>query len=142
MSDKIMAGLPEDFVRRMRNWARARAGLLAGMGISFTSAYAGFRYDRNPELRIPVLEGDYQDTDAAIKRVPPRYRQAVELWWDHEGARLRWLARKTGKKGVDHHTFVAWVQKGHELLRVEIRAHVERCREVNAENTRQTALSA
>lgn len=142
MSDKIMAGLPEDFVRRMRNWARARAGLLSAMGISFTSAYEGFRYDRSPELGIPVLAGDAEQTDALLKRLPPRYRQAVELWWDHEGAPLRYLARKTGKHGVDHHTFVVWVQKGHEALMAEVRAHITPKPGQAAEQARLIALGA
>lgn len=143
MSDKIMAGLPDDFVRRMRNWARARAGLLSSMGVSQSSIYDGpIRVDRNPEARLPILEGEAKDTGVMLARVPARYRQAVELWWDHEGAPLRWLARKTGKQGVNKATFVEWVMKGHELLQVEVKACSRRWKEVGAENARLASLGA
>lgn len=118
MSKKIYAPLSEDFVRLMRNWARARAGLLASLGLAMSSIYDGpIRIDRNPEPRIPVLEGDAQNVSEALMRVPARYRQAVELFWDMEGASLRQLARRCGKEGVNYFTFESWVIIGHERLR-------------------------
>ena len=127
MSERIFRAISDDFVRKMRNWARTRAGLLHG--VTSTSIYDGpIRVDRSPELMIPLLEGDAQDVTYGLQQLPARYRQAVELFWDMEGASLRRLAKRCGKHGVNHETFEAWVIKGHELLRVELGAHIRRCR--------------
>lgn len=143
MSDKIYAAIDENFKRRMRNWARSRAGLLAAMGLAYSSIYEGpIRVDRNPEARLPILEGEARDTDAMLKTIPPRYGQAVELFWDYEGRSLRHLARRCGKHGVNHETFEAWVLKGHELLGAAVAEHTRRWRGVAAENARVAAGGA
>ena len=158
MSERIYGAVDGEFTRRMRNWARARAGLLRDLGIAFTSAYQGFRHDRNPEAVMPVMQGDAQDVTQCLQQLPARYRQAVELFWDNEGASLRRLARKceprparqggndrafmermavmSGKQGVNHETFEAWVMRGHELLVPLMAEHRARCR------ARQASLKA
>lgn len=143
MSDGVMELVPDDMRRRMRNWARARAGLLASMGITSTSIYDGpIRVDRNPESRLPILEGEAKDTDEALRKVPARYRQAVELYWDYEGQSLRRLAKRTGKVGVNHETFKAWVIKGHQLLEEAVAACTAKWRGVHEENRRRTLAAA
>lgn len=156
MSEKIYAAVDEEFQRRMRNWARATSGLLGDLGIAFTSAYRGFRYDRAPEAEMPTLMGDADDVNLCLQQLPPRFRQAVELFWRNEGASLRKvaaqcrpvdrpgkaltedelmmsrLAQKSGKTGVNHETFTAWVMRGHELLEPALADHARRCRGKNA----------
>ena len=135
MSERIYAEIDEDFQRRMRNWARARAGLPAAMGVAQSSIYEGpIRYDRNPEARLPILEGEASDTDAMVKRLPPRYGQAVELFWDYEGASLRALSRRCGKRGCNHETFEGWVLKGHELLVPLVAEHTRHWRSIARAN--------
>jgi len=140
MSERIYGQIGDDFKRRMQNWARARAGLLSAMGVAMSSIYDGpIRVDRSPELRLPILEGEASDTDAMLKAIPPRYGQAVELFWDYEGQSLRALARRCGKTGVNHETFEAWVMKGHELLVVAVAEHTRRWRATGRANARVVA---
>lgn len=134
MSERIYGAISVDMRRRMQNWARARAGLLAGMNIAFSSIYDGpIRVTMSPEPKIPTLEGDAEDVTRALQVVPARYRQAVELFWGMEGASLRRLAKRCGKFGVNHETFEAWVLRGHELLVPLLARHQERCRDHQAQ---------
>lgn len=74
----IMAELPEDLVRRMRNWARAKAGCSGAYAqVSFEPvATGGYR-----EAPMPILGGEADDTDRALQTLDARHRQAVELFW-------------------------------------------------------------
>jgi DNA-directed RNA polymerase specialized sigma24 family protein len=119
MSKRIYAALPEEFIRRMRNWARSSSGTLKVAGL-ISSCYqrerivgdqwtSGFYDDQ-----YVILHGDALDVDAALADVPSRYRAAVQLFWWWEGCATRALARRLE---VDYHTAEAWVIRGHELLR-------------------------
>ena len=129
--DQVMAPLSVDFVRLMRNWAQSRAGVVRGrFGFTMSSIYEGpIRYDRSPEATVPVLEGEAADVRICLRFVPPRYGQAVELFWDHEGAPFKRLAVQCGKEGVDHHTFRKWVMYGHEALDSALQAYRAGCRQ-------------
>ena len=120
MSEGIYAAVSEDFIRRMRNWAKAGAGLLRGGGGQVSSIYrGGVRIDRYVNTEPPLLRGEADDTDAALLAVPIRYRQAVRQFWQYEGQPLRWQARHL-RPGLKHHTFEIWVIQGHELLRAAL----------------------
>jgi hypothetical protein len=115
-SEEIIRALPVDFVRRMRNWARAGAGVGIGAlrAVDFEASYGdGYR-----EAEIPTSEGEAADTQAALALVPARYRQAVEWFWSYEGNSLRWFGRK---RNVHHETFAHWLCIGHDQLQAAMR---------------------
>lgn len=116
MTDRLYEGLPEHFVRQMRNWARARSGLLAPMRSCMVLwlLAGGDSYDTSPP---PILSGEAADVDEALDRVPVRYRQAVMEFWLHEGRPIRAHARK---RGIDKNTFAIWVERGNDALRREL----------------------
>ena len=120
MSDRIYAAITEDFIRRMRNWAKAGAGLLRSGGGPISSIYhGGVRIDRYVSGEPPMLHGEADDTDTALLAVPIRYRQAVQQFWRWEGQSLRWNARRL-RTDMDYHTFEIWVMRGHVLLLAEL----------------------
>lgn len=117
--DKVSALLPYDFIRRMRNWARAQDGtpihaLTLSLGYRSSSAYG--------ERPIPVLFGEASDTQAALNAIAPKYRQVVEQYWRYEGRPMSWHGRH---RGIDRGTFQAWVTCGHELLIGELARQAE-----------------
>lgn len=132
--------LTADFIRRMRNWARA----MAGGGISPVRAMdygtqidGGYR-----ELGMPILDGEAMDTEAALATVPMRYQQAVRQYWSFEGRSWRWHG---AHRNVHHETFRVWVIKGHDLLRPEFarRAALHRAvSRANAATQAQRGLNA
>ena len=115
MSDRIYAELTEDFIRRMRNWVKAR-----DMAVTPSSwpgphnIYGRCDGSGYMETPIPLLCGEAQDTEAAVRNLPGRYRDAVKQFWLYEGQSLR---RHALRRGVSYHTFEDWVIKGHELLK-------------------------
>ncbi len=117
-TESIIAELPPEFVRKMRNWAMAAVGQSFTMLMySFTSAYTGMLPGGGGGDGVPKLHGESEDVWAGLAKVPPKYRQAVMLFWTDEGRGLRWLGRRLK---IDDHTAKARVRKGHELLRVEL----------------------
>lgn len=117
--EAIIKALPEDYVRRMRNWAKADA---CAVSYAMTSAYEGERSD-GYDTHMPILLGEAHDTHAALGAVPNRERQAVMLFWQFEGQSLRDLGRRLR---VNHETAQARVVRGHELHIGEIRRLIER----------------
>lgn len=138
MSERIYAELSEDFIRRMRNWVKAR-----DMAVTPSSwpgphnIYGRCDGSGYMETPIPLLSGEAQDTEAAIRNLPGRYRDAVKQFWTYEGKSLRAhaqkyevpeppeqegmsLGRHGQKRGIDPKTFEIWVIKGHELLKQEL----------------------
>jgi DNA-directed RNA polymerase specialized sigma24 family protein len=122
MSKRIYAALPEEFIRRMRNWARSSSGTLKVAGL-ISSCYqrerivgdqwaSGFYDDQ-----YVILHGDALDIDAALADVPTRYRAAVQLFWWWEGCSMRAIARRLG---VDYHTAESWIMRGQDLLRAAL----------------------
>lgn len=116
MSRRIMAELPEDFVRRMRNWARwaARGGLPKLVSCAmWGNAPSGARGDQV----INTLSGEAGDTDMALNAVPVRYAKAARLFWQYEGSALTGLARRCS---CDYRTYENRVIEGHIRLRSEM----------------------
>lgn len=107
--ETILKDLPEDFIRKMRNWARSNLG--GGM-YAMTSAYDGVRSD-GYDTQMPILDGEAQDVDAALMTVPNRFRQAVMLFWTYEGRELTWLARRLE---CDYRAVERRVRQGHMLV--------------------------
>lgn len=125
MSKKIYTQLPEEFIRRMRNWARACTGLSNSLAYASNSIFRDTVSVRG-ERDIPILLGEASDTDEAIALLPVRYRQAVMLFWQYEGSPLAHLARRCGI-GVDYRTYEKRVIDGHDLLRGQL-ARLAECR--------------
>lgn len=119
--ETILKDLPEDFIRKMRNWARGNCG---ASNYAMTSAYDGFEarsgFSTSPP---PVLGGEVTDVDAALMSVPNRYRQAVCLFWQYEGRSLRWFGRHLA---CDHHTVEGRVRHGHDLVRAQLAINRQR----------------
>jgi hypothetical protein len=113
MSDRIYAAITEDFIRRMRNWARYDAGC----GLSEVSGiYTGIGADGYGTDSLIVLEGEASDTAVAIGAVSVRYRSSVVVFWRFEKLPLRRMAQKV-RVDLNYHTFESWVIKGHMELR-------------------------
>lgn len=142
MSDKIYQAISEDFIRRMRNWAKSGAGLIRSNG-RISSIYSqvlpgGYRHG---SFDPPVLMGEASDVDMALLAVPIRYRQAVQQFWRNEGRSLRWHAGHC-RIGLNYETFEAWVIKGHARLQVEIYARSASLNAIGALNAALVANSA
>ena len=130
MSEKIYAALPHDFIRRMRNWARAVSGQLNELRSSWSIAPSVI----NPGLDgspLPILSGEATDTDQALRTLPERYRWAVEEFWSREGRSLRQHARG---RAIDDTTMCEWIMRGHELLQVSLVRRSEAWRRAAASN--------
>ena len=132
----IMGALPDDFIRRMRNWARAKAGSSLG--------YAAVDLEAGPsggyrEARLPILSGEAEDTDLALQTLDVRYRRAVELWWAWEDTEITVLARRCG--GIDKKTYTRRVMEGHAALRGALaRSHDAHRRQMVQASTSQLGV--
>ena len=134
MTTKIYAALPQDFIQRMRNWARASLGAIYGGGN--LGVYQG-DVIRDPwaDKPIPVLIGDAQSVEDALVVLPERYRWAVQEFWSREGRSLREHARG---RMIHHTSMEIWIMTGHDLLRAELAKR----RELSARIAREHALMA
>lgn len=126
---RIIKALPEGFIRRMGNWARAQAG--GSIRYAQSSVWDGGRYNAGyAEPPIPILEGEADDTDAALRTLPARYQQAVRLFWLWD-LNVAVLARKSA---CDPKTFESRLEEGHALLRAELYRRSEQWRATRARN--------
>ena len=126
---EIMAAIPDDFARRMRNWARN----ICGSSLGYAQArldevhVSGFR-----EAGMPTLSGEASDTADALATLEARYRRAVELFWVWEDAELSTLARRCG--GIEYRTYAKRVMDGHALLQSELSRRADAWRNVRRRN--------
>lgn len=86
----IYDALPEDFIRRMRNWARSCDGGPVGTS-RFEERIDHTRHDQP----IPMLLGEADDTHAAVLKLLPWYQEVVTVFWRYEARPLRWMAGAT-----------------------------------------------
>jgi len=118
MSELIYSELTEDFIRRMRNWVKARdMSVTPSSWPGPESIYGRCDGSGYMETPLPLLLGEAQDTEAGVRSLPGRYRDTITQFWMYEGRSLREHARR---RQVDDKTFAAWVVKGHELLKAEL----------------------
>jgi len=117
MSKKIYQELPEEFIRRMRNWARWNAGTDNPLGFGAQPAWRNAPASRWGDMPIGILSGEGGDTEGALNALAIRYCQAVKLFWQYEGQSLAYLARRCV---VDYRTYEQRVIDGHDLLRAEL----------------------
>lgn len=128
LHDEIFDTLPEDFIRRMRNWARDRDGG------RIATAYLGEIVDGwRPEIPIPTMEGEAADTQRAVLTLPQRYQEVITVFWMYQAHNLTWMACATPRLRVwklGPASFRGWLDRGHERLQVELarlsRAEAER----------------
>lgn len=119
--ESILADLPEEFIRKMRNWASANSGGgLYSLMYATTSAYEGIGGDGYGRSHDVVLTSEATDADHALASIPNRYRQAVMLFWQYEGRPLSWLGRRMM---VSYHTVEHRVRDGHAILRAKLAAN-------------------
>lgn len=114
--ERIYAELPEDFIRRMRNWVRGRDG--ASVGTSSMSE----RVDNHThhEQPIPTMFGEATDTEVAIRKLPQRYQEVVSVFWLYESRDIAWMAKATPRLRLwklGPASFREWLSIGHERLR-------------------------
>ena len=112
MSEKIYGALTPDFIRRMRNWVKAKDGAPIAGGVSVYELGVGV--DRYRETSEVLLFGEALDTEQALRLVPVRYSDAVRQFWLYEGNSLRWHGRR---RQISYHTFEGWVMEGHIRLK-------------------------
>ena len=128
MSESIYGALTEDFIRRMRNWVKAKDGAPIAGGVSIYELGVGV--DRYRESAETLLFGEALDTEQALRLVAPRYAEAVRQFWTYEGNSLRWHARR---RQVEHRTFEGWVIEGHERLKAVLAEKSEAWRKYHQE---------
>jgi hypothetical protein len=117
LHDDIFAQLPEDFVRRMRNWSAS----LGGGSVTTSSMLWNNIGSGSFESRIPVLMGEADDTDAAVRHLPQRHQEVVTVFWRYNTHDLEWMSRSTPRLRlwkIYPATFRAWLDKGHAELQV------------------------
>lgn len=136
--ETIIKNLPHDYVRRMRNWARAPGESSYAMTSAYDGVAASSAYSDSP---MPVLIGESQDTDRAMQEVPNKYRQAVRKFWMFEGRSLQWLACQLRSPPLDYRTVEHWLDLGHRSHMTAIRRMTARYHEVLQAN-RQTVAAA
>lgn len=122
MSDRdecVVSELPYEYVRRMRNWAKAASetGLY-----SISSIYQDAGHGMRGETLMPTLIGEAQDTHVALGVLHVREYQAVSLYWQNEGRGLRWLGRRLA---ISDKTAKVRVLSGSEQHQAEIRRRSE-----------------
>lgn len=120
MSERIYGALTDEFIRRMRNWVKAKDGAPIAGGVSVYEL--GLGVDRYRESSEVLLFGEALDTEQALRLVPVRYGDAVRQFWNYEGNSLRWHARR---RQVEHRTFEGWVIEGHERLKMVLAERTE-----------------
>jgi hypothetical protein len=113
--EKIMRLLDHEFIRRMRNWARAGTEASASISSVYDDVLCG---SDGYSSRIPTLFGEAEDTDRALAKLPVRYSAAVRVFWQWEGISLREMGRKLR---ADRHYVTERVRVGHQLLDVELK---------------------
>lgn len=114
-SEAVIAELPPEFVRKMRNWASTCAGCsYSFLHYAFTSAYDDLPGGGWGETGVPKLRGEAEDVWRGLAALRARERLAVMLFWSYEGRSLRWLGRRLC---ISHHTAESRVRRGHEELR-------------------------
>ncbi|MFM7008000.1 MAG: hypothetical protein ACKO0Z_01490 [Betaproteobacteria bacterium] len=127
----IINALSYYLVRRMRNWARAGAGVGIGTlkAIDYGAEYGnGYR-----ESRVPLMLGEAHDTELALSSIAMRYQQVIRRFWEREGMSLRWHA---AQRGIHHDTLKVWLITGHEHLQDEVSRREKIATEVARENRR------
>lgn len=70
---------------------------------------------------MPVLLGEAQDTEAAIRKLPQRYSEVVSCFWLYEHREVKWMATATPRLRLwklGPASFTEWLSIGHERLRV------------------------
>lgn len=118
--DEIIERLPDDFVRRMRNWARS----LDGSSVGTSSALWGMVGGGSYEARIPVMMGEADDTDKAVRKLAMIYRQALEVFWLYHARPLSWMARATPmlrEQRLGPYSFRQMLETAHLALLMELR---------------------
>jgi DNA-directed RNA polymerase specialized sigma24 family protein len=129
--ESIIKDLSEDYIRRMRNWARADSGCDQ---YAMTSAYDGMADNAVYTSSMLTLSGEAQDTHLALQSVPNQYRQAVMLFWQYEGRALEWIGRRLGN--IHYETVERRIRQGHLLHITELRRRTgayQRMQEANSQ---------
>lgn len=113
--EAIINELPEEFVRKMRNWAKT--GTEIG-SCPISSAYVGGRIGSGTfGPSIPTWGGEVSDLQRAIDSLKERERLAVRLFWLQEGQDLVGLGRRLH---CDYRAAERRVRKGHEEMLLEL----------------------
>lgn len=117
LHDDIYAALPEDFIRRMQNWARSLDGGSVRTTI-FRDRVDTFHW--RPEVPLPTLLGEATDTHKAVQALPQRYQEVVTVFWSRPTQTLAWMATSTPRCRLwklGPASFEEWLSIGHERLR-------------------------
>ncbi len=112
----IFAQLPDDFVRRMANWAAS----LGGGKITTSNAIYDSIGDGKYESRIPTLMGEARDTDRCVRVLRPGLQEVVAIFWRHTYQPLSWMATATPSVRMwklGPASFRQWLDEAHMHLR-------------------------
>lgn len=113
-ADQIIAELPFEFVRKMRNWASSNLdGGLYATSKAFADIQIRSGFD---ETRVPVIKGEAEDVDRCLMTLENVYRQAVMRFWERECS-MRSLGRRLH---VEHHTARKRLGEGHRRLQAAL----------------------
>jgi len=87
------------------------------------------RAGKSPGSYTPAaLTANAKTIERTLDTLPVRYRQAVSLFWQHQGKPLTWFAQRSGQ-GVDYRTYERRVLEGHARLRAELAKQAEQVRQ-------------
>lgn len=112
---EILDLVPEDLIRRMRNWRAWKdgGGFRGGTSAGWTIDY-GMRLDGYRETSMPILVAEAQQTQRALLELPDDLGCAVALFW-LMGCDVSF--RKLGADlGCTDKTAKARVIRGHQVL--------------------------
>lgn len=112
--DDILDKLPDDFVRRMRNWART----VDGTSVATSKLQERVDHTRQ-EHPIPTMHGEADDTHRAVLKLDRLHQEVLAVFWTHLARDLRWMARATpilrdAKLGP--YSFRQTLEQAHERL--------------------------
>ena len=125
----------DEYERRMLNWRRWRetSNLVTGDNPSIYSILASGIYNRTDprhrEVTVPMLVGEAQDTERAVRTLPPALRRAVEVWYLERGG----MHRKANSCGCRRETLLMRL----DVARSRILAALEQMREARLEQERR-----
>jgi len=122
LHDEILERLPEDFVRRMRNWSASIGGCAVSTASS-TWDMAGGSSGGWYQAPIPVLVGEAVDTQTAIYKLGPLQQDVIAIFWLYHARTIAWMARATPvvrEQKLGPTSFCQHLNAAHDRLQSEL----------------------
>jgi len=112
-----MSGEDHDYRRRMDNWRRWRISERRSLG---GSPYPVYNLSPRPprgENIMPILAGEAEETDEAVRALPAQLLRTVEVWYLREGS----INQKRKMLGCRRERMLALLDEAHVRIRAYFR---------------------